>query len=79
MPNLEYFRRFRAVVPHPSDWQKESIIDDLTNALPYLQAAYDVAQKVRLGDSHSDLHTSITEALNACSEALQQLADTTEE
>lgn len=70
----------QGVIPsHPTDWQKESIIDDLSTALPFLQSAYDAAVKAGIKESDYELMCAVGDALNGCNEALERLNDTGEE
>lgn len=70
----------QGVIPSQSvDWQKESVIDDLSTALPFLQSAYDAAVKAGLRDSDYELMCAIGDALTGCKEALERLNDVSEE
>ncbi len=67
------------IPPQSTDWQTESLIDDLSTALPFLQSAYDAAVSAGLKESNYELLAAIGDALNGCNEALERLNDTGEE
>ena len=52
-----------------------ALLDDLNAALPFIQSAYDAADKAGMKEQDYELMCAVGDALSACKEALQQLND----
>lgn len=74
--NLRADRELRVQVQQQ---QLAEIQEQLEEALPELQSAYDLAEKAGIKESNYELLQALGDALTACTEALERINDQPDE